>query len=163
MRALSPSQQGGRRSPLLSWRGFTLMELVMVMVLLGILAVVAVPRLKDAAFNEYGYFEETLSAVRYARQAAIAANAHVTVALSPSAFRVCQGDSCPGSSYLNNPAKGLPWDGSARGQGLAPQGVSIATSISSLTFDGLGRPSASGSLAIGSHTLTIEPETGYVH
>ncbi|MGK0673782.1 MAG: GspH/FimT family protein [Halothiobacillaceae bacterium] len=121
------------------------------------------PRLDDSVFSKYGYFEETRSALRYARQVAILGNSHITVALSANGFRICRGDACPGNGYLINPAKGLPWDGSATGQGRAPQGVSMVTSLASVTFDGLGRPSASGTLGIGPHTLTIEPETGYVH
>lgn len=144
-------------------RGFTLIELVMVMVLVGILAVVALPRLDDTAFSEYGYAEETLSALRYARQTAIARNAKVTAAFAADGFRICQGGVCPGDGYLTNPANGLPWDGSDGKQGKAPEGVSIATGLGAITFDGLGRPSASGTLVIGSHTLTIEAETGYVH
>lgn len=157
----------GKRAALMPpfyWaRGFTLIELVMVMVLIGILAVVALPRLDNSAFSEYGYAEETLSALRYARQTAIAGNAHITVQFSADAFRVCRGDTCPGNGYLNNPAVGQPWDGSAEKRGRAPAGVSIVTTLASVTFDGLGRPHTSGSLTIGSHTLIIEPETGYVH
>jgi MSHA pilin protein MshC len=144
--------------------GFTLIELVMVMLLLGILAIVAIPRFNDAGFREYGYVEETLSALRYARQTAIAGNAHVTVQFSADGFRVCRGDTCPGNGYLSNPAAGQPWDGTALKRGKAPEGVSIGiTGLAAVTFDGLGRPNATGSLSIGSHTLTIEPETGYVH
>lgn len=152
------------RMPPFSWAGgFTLIELVMVMVLIGILAIVVLPRLDNSAFSEYGYAEETLSALRYARQTAIAGNAHITVQLSSDAFRICRGDACPGDGYLSNPAAGLPWDGTALKRGKAPEGVSITTPLASVTFDGLGRPSASGRLEIGSHALTIEPETGYVH
>ncbi|MDM7323015.1 MAG: GspH/FimT family pseudopilin [Gammaproteobacteria bacterium] len=156
-------KQGGQWSPCASLRGFTLIELVMVMLLLGMLAIVALPRFNDAGFREYGYAEETLSALRYARQTAIAGNAHITVQFSADAFRVCRGDTCPGNGYLNNPAVGQPWDGSAKNRGRAPEGVSIVTTLAAVTFDGLGRPHTSGSLTIGSHTLTIEPETGYVH
>ncbi|MGK0674754.1 MAG: type II secretion system protein, partial [Halothiobacillaceae bacterium] len=62
-RASNPASKGGLRPPLssLSRGGFTLIELVMVMVLLGILAVVALPRLDDSVFSKYGYFEETRS------------------------------------------------------------------------------------------------------
>ncbi|MEW5972927.1 MAG: GspH/FimT family pseudopilin [Pseudomonadota bacterium] len=163
MSASGRHRQGGPRPPLSSWRGFSLMELLMVMVLLGILAIVAIPRLNDTAFSEYGYFEETRSALRYARQAAIAGNAHVTASFNASGFSICMGDACPGDGYLTNPAKGLPWNGLAAGQGRAPTGVSITTSLGSVTFDGLGRPSVFGTLVIGPYTLTIEPETGYVH
>ncbi|MEW6692437.1 MAG: GspH/FimT family pseudopilin [Pseudomonadota bacterium] len=156
-------KQGGPWPPCVSLGGFTLIELVMVMLLLGILAIVALPRFNDAGFREYGYAEETLSALRYARQMAIAGNAHITVQLSSDAFRICRGDTCPGDGYLSNPAAGQPWDGTALKRGKAPEGVSITPPLASVTFDGLGRPSASGRLAIGSHTLTIEPETGYVH
>jgi len=154
------------RMPPFSWAGgFTLIELVMVMVLIGILAIVVLPRLDNSAFSEYGYAEETLSALRYARQTAIARNSEVTVALAAHGFRICLGGSCPvaGGSYLANPAKARPWDGAALGGGKAPDGVSIVTGLGEVTFDGLGRPSVAGTLSIGSHTLTIEPDTGYVH
>lgn len=160
------------RKPPFSWaRGFTLIELIMVIIVLGVLAVVALPRFNDAGFSEYGYAEETLSALRYARQMAIAGNTHVTVQFSSDGFRVCRGDTCPGDGYLNNPAAGQPWDGTALKRGKSPAGVSIASTVPAVIFDGLGRPrDASGSLTngshtltIGSHPLTIEPETGYVH
>jgi MSHA pilin protein MshC len=165
MSTFGVSREGGLWPPLSSLSGFTLVELVMVMVLIGILAVVVLPRLNDSAFSEYGYAEETLSALRYARQTAIAGNAKITVAFASEGFRVCQADNCPatGGNYLINPASGLPWDGSDKKRGKAPDDVSIATGLGAVTFDGLGRPSASGTLAIGSRTLTIEPETGYVH
>ncbi|MDM7322160.1 MAG: GspH/FimT family pseudopilin, partial [Gammaproteobacteria bacterium] len=145
-------KQGGQWPPCASLRGFTLIELVMVMLLLGMLAIVALPRFNDAGFREYGYAEETLSALRYARQTAIAGNAHITVQFSADTFRVCRGDTCPGNGYLNNPAVGQPWDGSAKKRGRAPEGVSIVTTLAAVTFDGLGRPHTSGSLTIGSHT-----------
>ncbi len=133
------------------------------MVLLGILSVFILPRIDDQAFSAYGYAEETRSALRYARQTAIARNAPITVAFAPNGFSICIGASCPGDGYLPNPANGRPWDGTGPGQGKAPEGVSIDKTLMAVTFDGLGRPSASGTLTIGPHVITIEEETGYVH
>ncbi|MEW6765910.1 MAG: GspH/FimT family pseudopilin [Pseudomonadota bacterium] len=145
--------------------GFTLIELVVVMVLIGALSVVVIPRLSDTTFMEYGYSEELLSALRHARQTAVTRNTGISVAFATDGFRVCQADVCPasGGNYLTNPASGQPWDGSAAGRGKAPEGVGIATALALVTFDGLGRPSASGTLAVADHALTIEAETGYVH
>lgn len=155
--------RGGGKPPCDFLQGFTLIELVLVILLLGILAIVVLPRFNDTGFREYGYAEEALSALRYARQIAIANNAHVTVQWSADAFRVCRGDTCPGAGYLINPSTGQPWDGSAEKRGKAPAGVSISSTLTAVTFDGLGRPNASGGVSIGAHTLTIEAETGYVH
>ena len=143
-------------------RGFTLIELVLVIVLLGILAVVAIPRLDTGTFDEYGYAEEAASALRYARQAAVAGNTTVSAVFGSGAYRLCRASACPasGGTYLTNPASGQPWDGSSRKRGQAPAGVSVGSA--EVAFDGLGRPSAAAAIAIGAHHLGVEAETGYV-
>lgn len=52
--------------------GFTLVELVVVMILLGILAVMVLPRLSDSmAFSEAGFHSEVVAALRYAQKTAV--------------------------------------------------------------------------------------------
>ncbi|PKO29744.1 MAG: prepilin-type cleavage/methylation domain-containing protein [Betaproteobacteria bacterium HGW-Betaproteobacteria-7] len=64
-----------RRHPLAfgtGQRGFTLVELVIVMVLLGIMAIVALPRLAGSdAFSEAGFHTEVVAALRYAQKTAV--------------------------------------------------------------------------------------------
>ena len=70
-----------RRRP--QQRGFTLMELVMVIVILGVLAVFAAPRMFNASdFNAQGFHDETLSLLRFAQKTAIGQRRTVCVVFS---------------------------------------------------------------------------------
>src|SRR5450759_4081551 len=64
-------------------RGFTLIELIMVMVMLGVLAVFAAPRIFNSGdFYARGFHDETLALLRYAQKSAIAQRRTVCVAFT---------------------------------------------------------------------------------
>ena len=155
--------------------GFTLTELITVIVLIGIVSVFAASRFfSRAAFDERGFFELSIQAVRYAQKVAIASGCDVRVQFTGTGYALHEwinGGSCAadsggsGLTPLTRPGGGNYAD-------AAPGGVGVGSAL--IYYDSVGRPrDASGggfgsllgtatSVAIGSRTLSIEPETGFV-
>src|SRR5688500_6990929 len=71
--------------------GVTLVELAAVVVITGILAAVAVPRMFDnRVFQERGYADEIASSLRYARRIAIASGCNVRVTVNAAGYSAAQ-------------------------------------------------------------------------
>ena len=52
-------------------RGFTLVELVTIMILVGILAVVAIPRMDTSVYHAARFHDQTVAALRFAQKTAV--------------------------------------------------------------------------------------------
>lgn len=153
-------------------RGFTLIELILVIVVLGVLAVFAAPRLLSTGdFYARGFHDETLGLLRYAQKTAIAQRRTVCVALTtsadspPNASASLTLASAAGSALCDTPLTG-PTGGAA--MITARSGVDFSASTS-FNFNGLGQPSAvqsiqvtNASVAMGK-PIVVEADTGYVH
>lgn len=140
--------------------GFTLIELIMVIVMLGVLAVFAAPRMFNTGdFNARGFHDETMSLLRYAQKTAIAQRRTVCVAFSATGVTlsidtgVTPDGVCDAALAPPNPPRG--------GTGLA-----ATPSPSPLAFTALGSTNQGAALQItidNSSNITVEAETGYVY
>lgn len=148
--------------------GFTLIELIMVLVIATALAVVAYPRIAGLGVDEVAFRQEVLGALRYARR--LAANSGCAIQ-----FRVRSGSNdfaayyrddaaapadCGSGGFGSNPVP-HPVDSGAY-TGAAPSGVTIADGLT-VVFDSLGRAAVGGSATVGGESITVESGTGYVH
>jgi MSHA pilin protein MshC len=145
-------------------RGFTLVELIMVVLLLGILSFFAGGRLSDRnQANARGFAEQVASTLRFAQKAAIAQRRNVYVNIDTTARRVraCLDASTACASALAGPAGGsLDISGAT--------GVTLTSGATQFSFDALGRPSFTSNLTLttsangATFTITVQPESGYV-
>lgn len=138
--------------------GFTLVELVMTIVIIGILAAVVAPRFFDNnIFQSRGFADQVQTTLRYAQKAAVARHSNVCAnySASPNRLTLTMTVTTPCDSALNFSA--------GNNYVEAPSGVSFSMSSASISFDALGRPTPPATATVDTTTITVEAETGYVH
>lgn len=162
--ASQPSQRA-RFSGLFALRrqaGFTLVEMIVVIIILGILAAVAVPRmLARSQYEAYAFNDEALAVVRYAQKTAIAQRRSVYVVIDADSVDVCFVDASCATPVPS------PHRAGANLTAAAPGGTALSPTTS-FYFNGLGKPSFSSNLILTMTSdvvrqFTIEAETGLVH
>jgi MSHA pilin protein MshC len=140
--------------------GFSLVELVAVILLVSIMAVYATPRLTGKrVFDTTGFFESTVVALRYAQRAAIAGRRTTCVTFTATSLTLNIA-SVAGSSICDIPLAGPLGE-------TAPYKITADYSPVPLNFsyNSLGEPSQGQSIFVSgiSRAITIEQGSGYVH
>ena len=137
-------------------RGFTIVELVVVIVLLGIMSAFALPRFFNVGdYQARAAYDEVASALRYAQKLAVGSGCAVRVNIAGSSYELQQRQTdCTTGSFTT--ITGHPID---RG---TVSGTTLSASPSTFTFDNMGRSSPGVTVSVGGRTIRVIDETGTV-
>lgn len=166
--------------------GFTLVELVMTLIIVGILAAMVGPRFSGQhGFEERGFYDEAIAALRYAQKSAVAQRRPVCVTVEEKKLSlsikndfgsIC-GDMTPSSS-LSGPDGRTPYTIDATENADDPRYRNADVKFGMVTVNGAattfpvtlmflpsGSPASAASLTVSDHPspIVVEAQTGYVH
>lgn len=138
-----------------SSRGFTLIEMVVVLVIAAILTAFAVSQINFRDIDAAWFEDQVRSGVRYAQRTAVAQRRPVFVLVEAGPrLALCYADPCGTRVTDVSTGSNFVLD--------APAGVALSISVSPLSFNGLGQPSSAATLNVGGRTITVNAESGYV-
>ncbi len=149
-----------------SEHGFTLPELVLVLIIVGVMAVVALPRLQSTVgFDDEAWHQDVVSALRHGHHTAVAARRLVCASVSTGTVTLSIAGANPaGSCSANLPGQ----DGSANYTASSKAPATSSTTLyfqpsGRVTSDGAGTTASDFTITIsGQASVSVIGETGHV-
>ena len=147
-------------------RGFTLPELVMTIVIIGILIAVTAPRFVSwKGFASRGFYDEAQGVVRLAQKTAVAWRRSIFVCVTATDISAIS----PASTCAAPVPLAHPTTPGGQLKSIATAGVTLSP-VGNFSFNGLGQPSGPVTITLTStiaddpvRQIVVESETGYVH
>lgn len=149
-----------------SERGFTMPELILVLIIVGVMAVVALPRLQGAiVFDDKAWHQDVLTALRHAHHQAVAARRLVCASVATGTVTLTIAGSNPASACTAT-LPGYNGDTAFARSSKAPSTSSATLYFQPsgrVTSDGAGNTANDFSITIsGQATISVIGETGHV-
>jgi len=155
-------------------RGFTLIELITVITIIGVLAVVVGPRFASSDVYEIRtFYDDVLKATRYAQAKAAGSGCLTQIDFTASGFRVSVDSDCDSDNGFSAADVVNPGDFESGFTELdaLPSGTAYSATVDPLLFDGRGRAmnsslavlGSAAQITVGAYMITVEGATGYVH
>lgn len=146
-------------------KGFTLLELVIVIILIGVIAAIALPRISDNSIKNYTFVQQTTNALNYSQRLAVSTRCEIRVVVDSTTdtyqvYRRSGGShqSCGNGEFtekIRNPLGGFL-------EGKADKGVDVQQGAI-VTYDMEGKPiEINTTIIIGGINLVVQKGTGYV-
>ncbi len=150
--------------------GFTLIEMVVVVLLLGILSVFAMGRMFDQnQFAAKGFFDDTVTAVRFAQKLAVSTGCDVQVTIDASGYSLNQRAECPvvGVNAFNSAVKNPANRANNYANSDMPSGYRFSPGV--IVFNAQGLPNLTADKEVelkegetGVFAFTVYYQTGLV-
>ncbi len=147
--------------------GFTLVELIATLMIIALIGAVTGPLFFNvSAFRESGFFDETISSVRYAQKLAVATGCTVRVQITAGGYtlwRPAGVATCSVGPYAT--AVVDPSGNATTFARSAPSGIALSTSpvTANIDFASDGTASTDVTVSVGSsHSFRVYSQTGFV-
>jgi len=147
--------------------GFSIFELVIVIVLLGILSAYAFSSIFDQdEIAARGFFDDTVNAVRFAQKLAVSTGCDVQVSTVAAGYSLLQSTTCTANNFANpvvNPANRANIYQNLN----VPSGFSLAPTTT-ITFNARGIPDSGSDVAfsitdgVTTYSFNVDGQTGLV-
>lgn len=164
-----PRRIAARTSPRLQ-RGFTLTELIVIIVLVGVLGASVLPKLQaTVALRDDAWRDALLGAIRYAQKTAVSHRRLVCVSVDNTSVTLSIASSNPASSCnlsLTGPTGNAAFassDNTAMLTSVSPAGVLFFQPDGRVTSDGAGTTATDRTISLsGTSSIVVRGETGHV-